>query len=623
MTRAAWTLIGTPCARRALGRLALVASVALAIVVPAAVADARPAVNETVLDRELAIARQSLVMGDNAQAVSLFERLYALAPDDPRVLWGLVRACTAAGLDRDRVVPLLEARLAKVPGDGQVRQELGEAYARIGEFGPAHETWMGLLAGREPDADRYSEIGALEAQYLMHEQAVATYLDGRRRLASPSLFGQELAQAYTALGRFDEAIGECLLMLADHPGLSQWAVNNVELMLERGAPRDRVEKRMTEIAGARDATPAALAFAGSTLLALGRYNDALEAYVRADGLSEERGAALLEFAGILADEGRDAEARRAYLMVAETAPGSPHAATAGVEAARILAASGDAAGGVNELKAVAEAATALPAGGQATVEAARIELHLLRDPAAALATLMESPAGPRGRKARHEAELLAVEAELSLGRLAEARARAEALISDGAKDAVRELALYDVGYIAFLGLDVTGALDGFRALVEENPAGSLVNDALRLMLVASDAEESGDTEPLRLLASARVKALRWDNAGARADLGELASSHAGTSSATEGLLLLATLAEDDGDSESALATYADVAGGTHSLAARAHALMRSGDILIRAGRAEDALAAYKGILEDLPANYLSGEARRKIEQLRREGVREG
>ncbi len=145
-------------------------------------------------------------------------------------------------------------------------------------------------AAASPTLDRYSEIGTLEAQYRMHEQAVATYLDGRRRLASPSVFGQELAQAYTALGRFDDAIGECLLMLEDHPGLSQWAVNNVELMLEQGATRDHVEKRMREIAEAEDATPATLAFAGSTLLALGRYNEALETYVRADGLSEEKGA---------------------------------------------------------------------------------------------------------------------------------------------------------------------------------------------------------------------------------------------------------------------------------------------------------------------------------------------
>ncbi len=317
------------------------------------------------------------------------------------------------------------------------------------------------------------------------------------------------------------------------------------------------------------------------------------------------------------------EARRAYLMVVERGPGSPNAVTAGTEAARIRAASGDPAGGVAELKSVAAGAGDTPAGGQAALEAARIELHVLRDPSAALATLTQSSASRRGRLLRNEAELLAIDAELSLGNLDAAGARAAALLDGGATEGVRERALYDIGYVAFLSLDVRGALESFRTLVEENAAGSLVNDALRLMLVASDADESGDTEPLRLLAAACAKAIRWDHAGARADLDELAATHAGTSAATEGLLLLGRLAEADGDTERALATYASVVTGTNSLAARAQALMRTGEILEGAGRVDEALAAYKDLLEDLPANFLSGEARRKIERIRNEGGGEG
>ncbi len=317
------------------------------------------------------------------------------------------------------------------------------------------------------------------------------------------------------------------------------------------------------------------------------------------------------------------EARRAYLMVAERGHGSPNAVTAGTEAARIRAASGDPAGGVAELKVVAAAAEGTPAGGQAALEAARIELHVLRDPAAALETLARSSASRRGRLARNEAELLSVEAELALGNLDAARARAGALLDGGATEGAREQALYDIGYVAFLSLDVRAAIESFRTLVEENASGWLVNDALRLMLVASDADESGDAEPLRLLATACGRAIRWDHAGARADLGELAAAHAGTSAATEGLLLLGRLAEADGDVELALATYADVVTGTTSLAARAHATMRTGDILEDAGRVDEALAAYKRLLEDLPPNFLSGEARRKIERIRSEGGREG
>jgi len=574
-------------------------------------------------ESEVSAARKALVDGDSAEAIRLFERLYERTPDDPRVLWGLVRAYTAGGQDREKVVPLLAQRLERFPADDQTRSELGEAYARIGEFDLAHRTWTGVLERRTPDVETYSEIGSVEVQYRMYEHARATLLDGRARLGPPSLFAQEMTQVNTALGLFDEAIDECVLMLGDHPGLSQWAVNSVELMLERGADRPAVTRRMTDLADAADATPATLAFAGSALLALGRSDDALAAYLRADDLSDERGSALLEFAGVLADEGRTDDARRACLLVVERGPGTRQAATAGVMAARIRAGSGDPAGGVAELKAVAESASGLPVRGEALLEAARIELRTLKDPASARATLDRLAGAPRGRRSRQEAELLAVECDLALGRFDEASARSETLASEATEDDVRERAMYGVGYAAFLTLDTAGALYAFRAMVETDAAGSLVNDALRLMLVLSDADETGNAEPLRLLASAHAAALRNDAAGARATLDTLAASYPGESATVEGLLLLADIEEDGGSAGGALEAYARVVEGTASLAARAHALVRSGDLLAAAGRTDEALASYRAVLEELPPNFLSGEARRKLESLRRIGQREG
>jgi len=52
--------------------------------------------------------------------------------------------------------------------------------------------------------------------------------------------------------------------------------------------------------------------------------------------------------------------------------------------------------------------------------------------------------------------------------------------------------------------------------------------------------------------------------------------------------------------------------------------MRRGDILQEhLGRTDDALDAYAEILEELPPNYLSGEARRKFDRLRRDERMEG
>ena len=47
--------------------------------------------------------------------------------------------------------------------------------------------------------------------------------------------------------------------------------------------------------------------------------------------------------------------------------------------------------------------------------------------------------------------------------------------------------------------------------------------------------------------------------------------------------------------------------------------MRTGDLLsVKMGRTSEAMDVYLAILEDLPPNILSGEARRKLDRLRRQ-----
>ena len=78
------------------------------------------------------------------------------------------------------------------------------------------------------------------------------------------------------------------------------------------------------------------------------------------------------------------------------------------------------------------------------------------------------------------------------------------------------------------------------------------------------------------------------------------------------------LAEDVGDLEHALSVYERVFNEAPTVTARAEAMMRSGDILIDAmGRPEAASQAYATIIQALPENALSGEARRKIDRLRK------
>jgi tetratricopeptide (TPR) repeat protein len=584
---------------------------------------ARPAQDEPV-NAELDQAREAMIMGDAGEAIRIYEGYMERHPQDLRAFWGLANAYETAGLDRDRLVPLLEDRLRDEPNDVRAREELGRAYARLGDHARAHEIFRSLLEFGPPSIARYSEVGSIEIRHRMYEQAVETFKAAREIFGDPILFSQELTQIYTALADYGKALDECVATVDEHPGMAAWATNRVELMLDQGADDSEVQRRMDEIAESE--SPGALSFAGSVYLILDRPDDALAVFLRADELAGGDGGALIDYGMILRDEGRGRQAREAFRMIEERYPATANAAIAGIESARILVAEGDPEGAIAELKDVGSAFATEPVGGEALLEAARIQLEDLGDPAAALATTAELSGGPPRtvRRIEHEVALLEADAYLALGRFPEARERAESVAEEREKGEIRERALFLAGYASFLALDIDRALNELRTMVEDETSGKLANDALRLMLAIAEAKEANDMGAITLFSRAQATRLAGDTRGASELLGELSSTYPTSGMAVEGLLLRGEIMEDRGDYREALGIYGDLIAATDRLPARAEAMMRRGDILSeRLGRADEALDAYAAILEELPPNYLSGEARRKVDRIRRGHRMEG
>ncbi|MFH1502266.1 MAG: tetratricopeptide repeat protein [Candidatus Eisenbacteria bacterium] len=576
--------------------------------------------------RELFLASQSLVLGNVEEAIRIYERILTADPSEERAFWGLVEVYASAGMDREHLVPLLTEWLEDHPDDLRAKKELGAGYARLGDHDRAHELWMQHLHQGVPDASRYSEIGALELRYRMVEYAVETYLEARRTFELPDFFAQELVRAYTELGRYEKAIAECVIAVNEHSGIVQWAVNRVELMLDEGASRRDVERLTDEIARSDDASPSVLNFAGSVYVALDRPDRALETFLLADTAIGDDGRFLLDLAGLLDDAGLAGRAREAYAAVQERHPGTMHAAEAGVGIGRGLAREGKVEEALSELRGTGERYPQFSEGGEALLAAAELELTALRDPDAALATvevLLDERRG-RGKQLIEEAGLLRVTALLALGRFADAHTAAEALLSGRMRDHAQERAAYHLGFSSFLEGEHRRALEEFRAMIEADPSGALVNDALRLMLLVAEAEEGSDDGPLHTLSFAYHAHLRGEDARAAGLLEEVVDASPGSAAATEAMLLLGALASAAGDHGRALDIYAAVVVESSSLTARAEALMRSGDIMLHhLDRPDEAVRRYSAILADLPTNALSGEARRKIEAIRKNGGVEG
>lgn len=578
------------------------------------------------LARGLSSARQALLMGDADEAARLYREVLDAYPDDLRAFWGLVGAYAAAGLDREQLVPLLLRRIEEHPEDLRAKKELGVAYARLGEKESAHRIWMQTLHHGRPDGALYVEIGGLELAHDMIDEAIETYEDGRIALESPSFFARELVQAYTLLGDYGKAMDECFVVVVEHSGLVQWAVNRIEAMLDRGVSRGDVVEKVASIVAEPACGSAEAGLAGSVLLVLGLPDEASHAFLRADEAAADQGRVLLEYAKVMREVGRIEEARELYLAVGDRHPGSVNAAMAAVESGLILARTGRVEEAVAELKAAGAEHPAHAAGGQAVLAAARLELVERHDPESALETIDALVAAGRGGDAElvREARLLRSDAYMAVARYEDSHEEARLVLNGRARGPVRERAMFNMGFASFLMEKRRVALDEFREMVEANTSGELANDALRIMLVIAEGEEELGPQPASLLARAHGARLRGDLRSAAGFVEQIAAGYRGSAAATEALLLSGTIAEGAGEPQRALDIYRRVADEAVMVSARAEALMRSGDILLGdLGRPDDSRAAYAAILEELPENALSGEARRKIERIRKATGRDG
>lgn len=610
-------------AHRPLRLPVLAAAVLSAILWMSTPSRAAPSPNGDPVVQKLVLARQAEAVGSFDDAVRIYREVLAEDPGDERAFWGLVRAYRLAGQYEDGLIPLLTERLDEFPNDVQARMELGEAYATLGDHDRAHSLWLRALEHGPADGSRYSEVGTMEIRHRMFEHALETFTLARERFRNATLFSQELAQIHTLLADYDRAIDECLNTVKQRRGTVQWATNRVELMLDEGASSSMVARRFEDVARSETSTAEQINLAGSVFLALGRPEQALAAFLKSDAVSGGDGKELMEYGAILRGEGLLDEARDAYLMVVERYTGTSAAAAAGIAAARILAELGDTVASVDELRLVSNEHAGSSRGAQALFEAARLELDSLEDAEASLVTLSELRERFGGRLRRMNPEIMLTEADahVALGRFDMAYERIETLLAGDAEQELRQRAMFLRGYISFLRNDSSSAMDELRAMVESGPSGALVNDALRLMLVLSEAEESGVVEPVELLAAAEAARLAGDDARATDLLSVLADNYAETGAAVEALMSLGEMASDAGDPRRALAFYARVSAATPAITPRAEAAMRRGDILsVEMGKTAQALREYTSILEDLPSNFLSGEARRKIDRLRKSEV---
>lgn len=270
----------------------------------------------------------------------------------------------------------------------------------------------------------------------------------------------------------------------------------------------------------------------------------------------------------------------------------------------------------------------------------------------ALATYDEVAAGYKSSKWASQAMLERARTYKDLGRLAEATAEADRIISSERDPAVRcqtilfkgdllvlsgdleqafktydlvstdwdpeyaQEAFFNLGEISLYQAKFDDALSYYNVTLRQYPDGTRANDAVERLLLIKSSGGGGNYNPA-LEDFARALFDRRRGLADQAIAGFLKSAGTGSDLGAHSLMQISEIQAERGALEKAVRTY-KLVGETLDVYLSPSALEAVGDLYMGTGRTGDAVSAYENLILKYPGSVSAGEARRKMDLARRE-----
>jgi tetratricopeptide (TPR) repeat protein len=176
-------------------------------------------------------------------------------------------------------------------------------------------------------------------------------------------------------------------------------------------------------------------------------------------------------------------------------------------------------------------------------------------------------------------------------------------------------AFFNLGEISFYRAGFEDALSYYNVTLREYPDGTRANDAVERLLVIKGSGSDGAYDP-NLEIYARALLDRRQGRAEEAVTGLLESAGAQGDLGTYSLMEISEIHAESGDFDKAIKTY-KLVGETLDVYLSPSALEAIGDVYLGMGRTTDAVGAYEDLIVKYPTSVSAGEARRKMDLARR------
>jgi len=568
-------------------------------------------------------------LGEFERALQIFQSLYAKDPDNPALYQGLKR--NLLQLKRyAELKAIIEKSVQRRP-NSLLQVDLGTVLLRLGQEKEALALWHQLLQSAPNDQNLYRTVANAMIENRLYEEASAVYKSARRGSGDESLFALDLANLYTALGKYKDATEEYLNFVGRNP--QQWSYVEARLAsyAEDSTAVDQMVTALEERIQRNPRNALWHRLLAGVYLRTRNYPSAFEEYKILEllpGLGVEprdsavEGAELFSFAEQALEEGAHPHAEEAYRHLITKYPNSPYAIRAQLGLARSYERQG---AHSKALAAYDELMTRYPKSPwapEALFQIGEIRFNALFDldgARAAYGAVMERfPSSPR----RFDAMLRIGDALIAQGRTEKAEEWYQKPLEDPAlrDQNIKDEASYRLAELYFLMGDFAKALEPLHQILKGPSAASgleskLANDALELAMFIEENRGQYE-EPLRHYA----QCLQWEKQRqlekAVSGLQRLIEEHRDAPLVDDALLKLGELETQLGRYQQAIAVYQKLIQDYPESIHRDGAQKRIGEVYeIGLKDSKKAVEAYELVLVNYPQSLSVEEVRKRIRSL--------
>ncbi|MBT5875982.1 MAG: tetratricopeptide repeat protein, partial [Candidatus Latescibacteria bacterium] len=423
--------------------------------------------------RDLEQARQREELGRFDEAVSLYERVLRVKPDDAQALSAVLRLYIR--LKRfDPAIALLQKQIEDAPRNVVYRRMLADVYFSTDREVEGRRQCEMILESYPKNEAMFRIVSAIYRDQGMYREAAENLLRGRIAIEKPSLYARNLADLFTTLGEIPDATREYILLLKDQPRQFDLIDDRIEQLTELRGDAPVIQEILS--ASEEDSVPVeVLKLLGNFHLRRNRPSEALSEYEEADRINGGNGRLLSEFGQWSTREQHYDESIAAYMQLMDRPLPVQILAQAALGLADVYRVTNRVDDAAATYRLITSRYDGTGESFEAGFQSADLQLTHYANAEAALAALrlLQSDSGDKERK--REILFRIGDCHLALGNLDAAETQ-YTMISDPSQsglsdDSVSEEAAYRLAELLLFSGDVEGAAESFTTLAAEYTGG--------------------------------------------------------------------------------------------------------------------------------------------------------